>query len=228
MLDQIAGFTRIRGHTVFLPGLSSSSLVVDAGSHRGEFSRRIHDLTGARCVLIEAHPDLAAAIEPPPGATVLSAALGATDGEQAFVFSPNLEAGSIAKDADSAPSVKVRTVSLLSVLRECVAERINLLKLDIEGAEFDLIRDTPDEIWSRIDQITIEFHDFLPDFQRDGQLEEAVARLRSLGFWMSNMAFKTHGDVLFVNRNRSCLSHARFVVRSRAARWLLKGKEIAR
>ena len=225
MFDRIAGFSRIRGHTVFMPGLNAQSLVVDAGAHRGEFSQEIHQRTGARCILIEPHPDLASKLSPPDKGRAIQAALSAHDGEEAFVFSENMEAGSIALESKGADSVSVRTISLASILAESGSDRISLLKLDIEGAEFPLIRETPDEVWQSVDQITIEFHDFIPDFQNKGLVEESIARLGSLGFRNCNMAFRTHGDVIFL-RDRAAWTHRKFPLSSRIARWCLKAREL--
>ena len=60
-------------------------------------------------------------------------------------------------------------------------ETIDLVKMDIEGAEWDCIMNTSDETFSKIRQITVEFHDFLnPEFRINS--EKCVDRLLSLGF----------------------------------------------
>lgn len=59
-------------------------------------------------------------------------------------------------------------------------DRIDLLKIDIEGAEYEVI---PDVLASGLDirQIMIEFHHRLPGY-RIGQTYEAVRQLRDLGY----------------------------------------------
>lgn len=56
---------------------------------------------------------------------------------------------------------------------------VALAKIDIEGAEFELLRDTPAETWQRIGAIALELHD-----DPDGKVsaEEFMNRMRGYGF----------------------------------------------
>jgi hypothetical protein len=90
-------------------------------------------------------------------------------------------------------------------MRRLGITKIDLLKLDIEGAEFDLIAVTPNQILQRISQIAVEFHDFKPAFRNRELFENARDRLIALGFICCNMAFRTNGDVLFLNPGRTGL-----------------------
>ena len=96
--------------------------------------------------------------------------------------------------------------------------KIDILKLDIEGAEFELFVSTPDDILRRIGQITVEFHDFKLCFRGRGLFENAREHLIALGFICCNMAFRTHGDVLFLNRGRTGLG----LWQSFYARWFAR------
>jgi len=215
---------RVRGHAVWLAPLEKRSIIVDAGAHAGQFSQTIQGLCGARCILIEANPTLAAQICPPDGGTVVHAALAAADGEAEFVFRANREGGSIhasSSDRDT-QTTTVETVSLATLRRRFHLDRIDLLKLDIEAAEFALIDETPDDVLADIRQITVEFHDFLPDFHAQGLYERARTRLESLGFICANFAFRTHGDVLFLNRRHFTLSPWDRFFLQHIARWSLK------
>jgi hypothetical protein len=107
-------------------------------------------------------------------------------------------------------------------MRRLGITRIDLLKLDIEGAEFDLIAATPNQILQRINQITVEFHDFKPAFRNRELFENARARLESIGFDCGNMAFRTHGDVLFLNRAQLRLVARQRIYLQFCARWIEK------
>jgi FkbM family methyltransferase len=61
---------------------------------------------------------------------------------------------------------ELRTVS--SVLRDEDIERVDLLKIDVEGAEEDVLLGVDDEDWPRIRQVVAEVHD------RDGRLERVT------------------------------------------------------
>jgi FkbM family methyltransferase len=218
-------FQRVRGHHLWPEPLTRDSIVVDAGAHRGEFSAEIIQRFASRCHLIEANPILAAQLSVPGAASITAAALGARDGHALFHQRVNPESGSVGGlSTDVINSVSVEVISLLTLMQRAGVDRIDLLKLDIEGAEFDLIDQTPDEVWHRVGQITVEFHDFQEHFAGRGLFERARARLERLGFICCLMSFRTHGDVLFLNRHRLPLSPLRSFYGRRVARFVEKAK----
>jgi FkbM family methyltransferase len=203
------------------------SVVVDGGAHRGEFCREIHSRFGCRCVLVEANPLLAAQLQPPPRGKAIHGALAATDGSARFIFRDNPEGGGIAPlsyDRNN-PNAKVQMFSLATLSEKFALSRVDLLKLDIEGAEFALLSETPDSVLAAIEQISVEFHDFLPEFKQRGLFEAARSRLESLGFACLPMAFRTHGDVLFLNRRRVGISDIKLWSLAIGGRWVLKLRE---
>jgi FkbM family methyltransferase len=78
--------------------------------------------------------------------------------------------------------MQVPLVALGEVFGRIGADHIDLLKLDIEGAEYDLLFDDAFAAHAqRIDMLCVEFHHRWPEFGRQAT-ERAVQRLRSLGF----------------------------------------------
>ncbi|TDU64632.1 FkbM family methyltransferase [Prosthecobacter fusiformis] len=217
---------KIRGHSIWTAPLNANSVVVDAGAHKGEFSQTMNKLFGCRCILIEANPDLAKDLVAPSKGEIVHAALAATDGVSQFVFRENQESGSICtRSIDRLnPTASVQTISLKTLRLQHGINQLDLLKLDIEGAEFELIEATPDDVLSDIGQITVEFHDFLSDYQNKGLYEKARSRLERLGFTCINMAFRTHGDVIFLNQRRWAVSFAKIKLMQFTAKWVLKVK----
>jgi FkbM family methyltransferase len=55
----------------------------------------------------------------------------------------------------------VDTVSLADILEEYGLEKVHYLKIDAEGAEYQIILNTPPSVLRRIDKIFIEYHDYL-------------------------------------------------------------------
>ena len=68
----------------------------------------------------------------------------------------------------------LRTVS--EIVREHAVSRIDLLKIDVEGAEWQVLSGIEAAHWPRILQVVVEVHDV------DGRLEAVRARLRAEGF----------------------------------------------
>src|SRR5579885_398752 len=76
----------------------------------------------------------------------------------------------------------VNAISLDSLLRQCGWDRVDLLKMDIEGSEFDAILRASPEVLSRIGRISMEFH------PRDGYAPDAIIEhLRNNGFQLTSL-----------------------------------------
>jgi FkbM family methyltransferase len=192
----------VRGHHIWPAPLTRDSVVVDAGAHRGEFSAEIIRRFGCQCHLVEANPRLVKTLIVARAESITAAALDARDGRGMLHVSENPEATGLFDAGSASIGVEVETISLATLMQRLGIAMIDILKLDIEGAEFDLIASTPDQILQRINQITVEFHDFKPAFCGRGLFENSRKLLEALGFICCNMAFRTHGDVLFLNRHR--------------------------
>jgi FkbM family methyltransferase len=74
-------------------------------------------------------------------------------------------------------SCELRTLS--SVLRELELERVDLLKVDVEGAELDVLEGMREEDWPLIQQAVIEIHD------RDRRGGAVAGHLRRRGFHLT-------------------------------------------
>lgn len=72
---------------------------------------------------------------------------------------------------------RVQCTTLPSILETYRIERCSLLKLDCEGAEFDILQSTDDSLLRRIDQIVMEVHE-MPG----RSMHDIVLRLKSAGF----------------------------------------------
>lgn len=78
--------------------------------------------------------------------------------------------------------------------------KIDLLKLDIEGAEIVVLKDLQEDfLINTVVQITVEFHEFM-DVTVIPEIKQIIARLKELGFYYFHFS-RTYGDVLFVNQN---------------------------
>ncbi len=72
--------------------------------------------------------------------------------------------------------MQCRLTRLSTVLREADVERVDFLKIDVEGAEMDVLRGISAADWSKIRQLAVEVHDI------DGRAQAVQGLLRDAGF----------------------------------------------
>ena len=81
-------------------------------------------------------------------------------------------------------------------------DKVDILKIDIEGTEFDILDiNTINFLSKNTKQICVEFHDFLvTDKRYNIRLEKIFETFKSNKFYM--IAFsRNNGSVLFINKN---------------------------
>jgi len=88
-------------------------------------------------------------------------------------------------------TLEVRTISLPELIRSESLERVDLLKLDCEGAEYDIVRSLDATSAERIHHAVVEFHDGVQDLARD---------LTARGFEVGVRNDTTHIGVLTASR----------------------------
>ncbi len=120
-------------------GLSADSIVVDLGGFRGEWTRRMYEQFGCFFHVFEPHPgfasELARQFSAFPKIKVHPVALDAQDGW--FELSDLGDASSAFRQAEA--TVRCRSVEAAGYLHEQGIDRIDAMKINIEGGEFDLL-----------------------------------------------------------------------------------------
>jgi FkbM family methyltransferase len=76
---------------------------------------------------------------------------------------------------------EVDGLTLADILDEYRLPRCDLLKLDCEGAEFEVLRSLTPELAQRVHRIALEYHT-VPDRGKAEQSRELVERLREVGY----------------------------------------------
>lgn len=201
-------FANVRGHHFLARPITRDSVVLDLGANRGEFSKSMEERFGCRPRMVEANPDLFANLKS-SGAPVLHCAASHAEGTLSFNISKNDEGSSVLPLPASSDlgcihdrAVTVEALPLSSIMARHGLTHIDLLKMDIEGAEVAVLETCPADVLQRINQLTVEFH-CAPVFgfgQRD-RVEAIMRCLESLGF--SQYTFiGDYTDVLFVSHAR--------------------------
>lgn len=118
-----------------------------------------------------------------------------------FVDDSNSITSSIYSIQGHVPSYKVEAITLDEAIAKTGENKIDLVKIDIEGAEFDIIENLSEETAAKIESFLIEYHDFLFE---DGQekLERLESKLKSLGFYVTRPVLPK-AKYIYVSRKRS-------------------------
>lgn len=160
---------------------STEPLVIDAGANVGLttiFFKQIYP--ESRVILFEPDRELFALLRQNIATyglekiEAINAAVWKTDGHLPFVSEGGLS-GHIASRADEVPE-QMRVASVR--LKRFLDRRIDLLKMDIEGAEFEVLQDCRDEL-RHIENLFIEYHSAADSEQ---QLARILQILSGAGF----------------------------------------------
>lgn len=154
----------------YLPRLTYRH-VIDAGANRGSFTDAFLLLhQPQRVVLVEAIPELAESLRAryagDPRISVVSGALSDRNGEAQFEINRSEASSSLlpidsrnsewfARDLSVARSIQVPTITLPELMRREAMETVDLLKLDLQGAE-RLVLTGGNEILNRVQVIYTE------------------------------------------------------------------------
>ena len=120
--------------------------------------------------------------------------LGSSDGEMEF-FPPSRESSTHFSPVNRYSDKNVQTVkapvrTLKSICKELNHTVIDLLKMDIEGAEYEVI-DTLQQQDIAVNQILIEFHHMYKGISLKDTLK-AIDKLRELNFELFNISQRTY------------------------------------
>lgn len=149
--------------------IKNDKVLIDLGSTIGVFTAYALDQNpDLKSICIEMNPNLhkicVDTFKDNPNIIPINAAIYKVSGET-ITFKSNKEnfydLGNTIVDNlfnDQTYSMEINTVSMESIMRDYNIDRISLLKVDIEGYEYELFDNLSDEFLSRIDKIFLEFH----------------------------------------------------------------------
>jgi FkbM family methyltransferase len=187
------GLVYVEPNFVYRPTLSRESVVVDGGcSHEADFSVWLIRRHGVRAFGVDPtrkHRAALRALEGENGGRFvhLPCAIAATDAFLTFHESRVNESGSILDDHvnithDPTTSYDVEALTLGSLLKRIGVETVEILKLDLEGAEYELFdRMTPEEL-SPFKQVFVEFHHHAVSHFGEADTRRIVDRIAGFGF----------------------------------------------
>lgn len=171
--DFVVAWSNLRGNEFeLIPTnlcIGDSSVIVDAGAYIGTSSLALAKLfPDVKVLALEPHPGNYKLLEmntrSKENIIPLNAALADTSGVAQLCDKDQGEYGYTIIDdsAEIKQQWTVPTVSVISLLKDYGFERILLLKLDIEGAEVDVLARGSASL-DKVDCVVAELHDFLDE-----------------------------------------------------------------
>jgi FkbM family methyltransferase len=178
---------------LYFPRFNADSVIIDAGcGYLADLSQFMIKQYGLRSFGVDPTRKHAAALaaiaQQHPGRFIhLPNAVCSADATLSFYESENRESGSILADhtntlRQDVQSYAVEGLCLSSLLKRMGVTHVDLLKLDIEGAEFDLLEQVQAADLAPFEQIFIEFHHHAIRHLTQADTERSAARICSLGF----------------------------------------------
>ena len=186
--------------------LSKNSIVIDGGcSYEADFSLHMIKNYGLKAYGVDPtrkHKNsLNLLVKKHKGRfTYLPFAINAIDGTLMFHESKTNESGSLLKDhtnvkQDKIINYKIKAISLKSLLKYINIKQIEILKLDLEGAEYDLLNKISKEEVLPFRQIFVEFHHHAIDHYNKSDTLRIVKRICNLGF--NNFSLDDHNYLFY-------------------------------
>jgi FkbM family methyltransferase len=136
-----------------------------------------------------------------PGLRLHAMALADRDGTLEFLLPPEDAADQVSASAsasyEGSSSITVRCLTLRSALLLSGSIRADIIKMDIEGAEYGVLDQALDDgLFAGVSQLMVEFHHFLPGLKAR-QTRQIIARLLGSGFRIGWVG-RTNHEYLFL------------------------------
>jgi FkbM family methyltransferase len=198
---------RVADHSFVGSWLGPESVVIDLGMNLGKFSYEVQRRYGCSVVGVEANPALARSILQTDRLSCSNIAITGKTGPVEFFIDPHQsEASTIYPEGftNGLQRVVVEGKTFTDFVKAERLRHIDLLKIDIEGAELDLLRFIPDSVLQDIQQICVEFHSFMRP-QDTPQVKAVIAGVRARNFFVLDFA-RDLTNVLMINERQHRLT----------------------
>ncbi|NJK70039.1 MAG: FkbM family methyltransferase [Microcoleus sp. CSU_2_2] len=204
-----SGLIDLKTHTLYSKIIDSDSLVIDLGANVGQFSEGITSAYQCQCYALEAVPAVYSQIQENRLVKKFNYAISDRNEPLTIYISDNRECNSISQEAATVyglqGAISVDGITLETFLKNQKIELIDVLKIDIEGAEEAVFNSTSDATLCNVKQLTIEFHDFVPGSISAEEVKKITSRLKRLGFLCIPFSYLLPEmdtcDFLFINTN---------------------------
>ncbi len=164
--------------------LDANSLVIDLGGYEGQWSSDIFAMYGCTIHIFEPMPEFARKIEQrfARNSLIHAHALGlASETRQAYM-SENANRSTLFGEASNRQPVRMERAA--DFFQAAGMARIDLMKVNIEGGEYELLDHLLATGWiERIVNLQVQFHDFVPEAeQRMRAIQNSLSQTHELTY----------------------------------------------
>lgn len=160
--------------------------VIDVGAHIGAFTiYAAHKAKGGRVYAFEPFLRNYEVLERnvllhnASNASLFNLAVAGSNKER-ILYIDDFHSGAHSFIKKTKKAIQVNCITLAEVLIENQISKCNFLKIDCEGAEYEILLNTPIEILKKIDQIALEYH--LQNFVGRSIFDKLLAHLKTAGY----------------------------------------------
>jgi FkbM family methyltransferase len=168
--------------------ISNYKTILDIGAHIGTFSlQTAANLKKAKIYCYEALPEnynllkYNVALNKLKNIFCFNLAVCNSEGQVNFFVSESNRGGHSLYSNDSCKQIKVKTTTLEKIFKSNNIETIDLLKMDCEGAEYDILLNTPLKYLKKIKSIVMEQH-MTPSILQRYDPKSIERKLKQAGF----------------------------------------------
>ena len=194
------------GHSFVLDFLRLESVILDCGANEGAFARWFDNNHKDAIVYgFEPDPRLFPLLPEFKNVIFLQLAVSNDNKKIKLHLGELRNSSAYFEETLEQNHVWADSVSLDKFSEEKSLQYIDLIKLDVEGAEIDILEDLDGVFFESVGQITVEFHDFL-DHNEVRKIRQIMKDMRARGFVCIKFSHHDYSDVLMINSNLYSLS----------------------
>lgn len=174
----------IKEHTFFDDLLREEINIIDLGACKGEFTLEMDTLYKIKkSILVEANPTNFKQLPIKQNYILYNNVISNLENLEVDFFEDPKSPynGSMIFNYFNGINHKIKTITLQKILEDNLIDYIDILKIDIEGSEYDLLENINENILSITKQITVEFHDFVNP-QLKTRTSEIIKKIENFGF----------------------------------------------
>lgn len=186
------------GHTFVKGFLGAIPLVIDCGANHGVFSMCLAKDHSAIVYGFEPDPRLFPILPEVENVSFFNLAVSGSGANLMLRLGEAKCSSAYFSEEPGQSIVEVKSIKLNDFFSENKLNNIDLLKLDIEGAEIEVLEKLPFEFLAAVGQITVEFHDFLNKAEVP-RIQRVVQKMQGHGFYFIKLSYYDYSDCLFIN-----------------------------